>query len=149
MNLLGLAAFAFGIASGPVYGGGVLLCNEYGCRSSPYFPPPIVRVGPPVVYMPANPPEMISPRLRLPPPAGVTTAPVRPAYPPARVARPTAQSAPASPLRSRPDVPVPDPEAAEVQDGILAFCGQPDHSSEPFCVKLGDYLAKHPEARPR
>jgi hypothetical protein len=32
--------------------GAVLLCNEYGCRSSPYIPPPIVPVQPLTIYAP-------------------------------------------------------------------------------------------------
>jgi hypothetical protein len=34
---------------------GVLICTPYGCRSVPYFPPPIA-VRPPVVYRAPGPP---------------------------------------------------------------------------------------------
>ena len=44
--LVGLAALcAASAAPAPARAGGVLLCNEFGCRSSPYFPPPVVAVA--------------------------------------------------------------------------------------------------------
>lgn len=152
VNPLALIATAAWIASGPAFGGGVLLCNEYGCRSSPYFPPPIISVGPPAVYVAPNPPQMntprqmYQPRLRLWPgevaTPGYSGPPVSPAPPPARVARPYPNDAPA---RSRPDAPVPDPRADEIEGDILTFCRE--HPTEGFCTKLTDYLDKHGERR--
>lgn len=125
-----LAATTAIAAALPAHAGGVLLCNEYGCRSSPYFPPPIIAAFPPVVYMPPNPP------VRSPPPPVYRGSP--PAYPEARNApRGSPRSAP--PAERRPSA-----EENEIEDDILTFCQ--DHADEPFCGKLAGYLAKRGRA---
>ena len=145
MNLPAFIAGAILNFVPPIYGaGGVLLCNEFGCRSSPYFPPPIVSVAPPVVYMPANPP------VRRPPPPAYNGPP----GPPAQVYAPNPNGGPAvrvfppgalgprytQPRRDPP--PQRDAEAAEIEGDITAFCDA--HPDEPFCGKLGHYLRTHP-----
>jgi hypothetical protein len=133
------------IASGvPANAGAVLLCNEFGCRSSPYIPPVPVPVGPPAIYSapphggptvaygvplarsPIIPPPTSWPRLRLPdfPPEAYRAPPPPP---------PRSASA--------------DPEGKAIERDILEFCDR--HPDEPFCGKLGAFLRKHPEARPR
>src|SRR5262252_7539492 len=111
MNTFGIAAAIIAGALGggvPAFGGGVLLCNEIGCRSSPYFPPVPVPIGPPVVYSPAphggparafNPPVIygvpLAPSPVLPPP---TRRDLRlPDFPPEAYRAP-----PAPPLRADP-----------------------------------------------
>jgi hypothetical protein len=117
--------------------GGVLICNPWGCRSTPYFPPPIFIQPPPIIsdYRPAT---------RLPPPyppLGPETPPP-PAYP----------LAPERPPGLRPSYPPPypplgnPPKGAEekgIENDILAFCdAKPD---TPFCARLGEYLRSHPK----
>jgi hypothetical protein len=118
-----LAATTAIAAALPAHAGGVLLCNEYGCRSSPYFPPPIIAMFPPVVYMPPNPP-------------------VRPPPPPAYTGLPQARNAPASPPRTAPPATA---EENEIEGDILAFCR--NHADEPFCGKLHGYLERTGRAR--
>ena len=133
MNLFGVIATVAGLASGPALGGGVLICGPYGCRSSPYFPPPIVYLGPPVVS--ARPP--------------VINVPGQPSAAPARVWPERAYEPRQAPLRRAAPPPPRGPrETAEVEEGkeiegdIMAFCDR--NPEEPFCGKLGDYLRKHP-----
>lgn len=118
-----LAATTAIAAALPAHAGGVLLCNAYGCRSSPYFPPPIIAAFPPVVYMPPN-------------------RPVRPPQPPAYTAPPQARTAPASQPTAAPR---PTAEENEIEGDILAFCR--DHADEPFCGKLHGYLERTGRAR--
>jgi hypothetical protein len=147
MNLAPIiAGIVFGaLSAGPAPAGGVLLCDPWGCRSSPYFPPPIIAVQPPVVFLPPGPgplPPGVDPsRLRrdLPPP------PLRPGalYP-----SPVPQAAPPPQLSHR--LPAPPPALSkqevqdqhEIEDGIMEFC---DHSPDtPFCGRLGSWLRTHP-----
>jgi hypothetical protein len=154
------AAVAATVASiATAHAGGVLLCNEYGCRSQPYFTPPIYAVGPPAVYMPANPP---GPR-PLPPAYNGPIGPPAPVYAPGpngpvRVYPPGALGAQphANPRHaSRPDVQVPPPdgpsrkdaEADAIEQDITGFCDT--HPDEPFCGRLGEYLRKHPDRAPK
>ncbi len=176
--LVGLAALcAASAAPAPARAGGVLLCNEFGCRSSPYFPPPVVAVSPPVVYVPASPGPQRQEVFRegfgaYAMPGGIfygNRAPIDQRGPPVsfggqgRVTlAPPLAGAPAGFPRSRgPEVSRRAPVSRgatvsgdgkiqrEIEADIMAFCGAPDHVGEPFCVKLGDYLATHPEARPQ
>jgi hypothetical protein len=63
--------------------GGVLLCNEYGCRSSPYFPPVPVPTRPPAVYVPPSPGRDAPPPTSYEPPLhGYQPPPVRRGRPP-------------------------------------------------------------------
>jgi hypothetical protein len=129
--LAALAAF-----SSPAMAGGVLICNPWGCRSTPYFPPPIYIRAPFVIsdYRPA---------VRLPPP-----------YPPLGPENPPPPAYPLAPERPpglRPSYPPPypplgnPPKGAEekgIENDILAFCdAKPD---TPFCGRLGEYLRSHP-----
>jgi hypothetical protein len=110
--------------------GAVLLCNPYGCRSSPYYPPP--------VYLPA-------PRVSPPVPAQVTAPPrYRPPRGGAPISRPNVQVPP--PDDSRPE-PLPDREAKVIEGDIMVFCD--NHPDEQFCGKLGAYLRAHPESKRR
>ena len=152
MNPFALAFTFFGLATAPAWGGGVLLCNEYGCRSTPYFPPPIVAIGPPAVYMPANPPTMAVP-CRLWPGERVPGclapyqrgAPVR--LPGQDATRQRGQpNYRTSEAPRPPPVSGPDPKA-EIEADIMDFCDA--HPDERFCGKLGSYLRQHPEAAPR
>lgn len=176
--LVGLAALAAASAApAPARAGGVLLCNEYGCRSSPYFPPPVVAVSPPVVYVPASPGPQRQEVFRegfgaYAMPGGIFYGdgpPIDQRGPPMRSG--DFSRSPYSPPRQthqRAPYGLPGPEVSarspvsrgakvsgdgkvqrEIEADIMAFCGAPDHSAEPFCVKLGDYLATHPEARPQ
>ena len=104
-------------AAVPANAGGVLLCNEFGCWSSPYFPPPMDAASSPVVYMPANPPVVIPP-----PPPPTVERPRQPEPPPQR-----------------------DAASNEIEGDILAFCR--DHTDEPFCGKLTAYLERTGRAR--
>jgi hypothetical protein len=97
------------------HAGGILMCDQFHCRSVVEFPPPIV--------------------LTVPFPPVLSTQ--RPVYqappPPVRYAQPRA---------SRPDVQVPPPDShKEIEGDIMTFCdGHPD---EPFCGKLGQWLRDH------
>jgi hypothetical protein len=62
VNVFGLIALGAGLITGPAWGGGVLMCDGYHCRSTPYFPPPIIYTRPPVISTYRGPP---------PPPAAV------------------------------------------------------------------------------
>jgi hypothetical protein len=162
------------VASAPANAGGILLCNEYGCRSIVEFPLPITVAIPPVVYMAPNPPrKVIREGYRDPRGPGGSFSANRPPIdqrgPPVRfqnqgamgVAPPLADAPTGSPGRYRPEVNAQgavsrgakvssDRQAQrEIEADIQAFCGAPDHVAEPFCQKLGAYLAEHPEARPR
>lgn len=162
------------LAATPASAGGILLCNEYGCRSQPYFTPPAPVVFPPAVYMAPNPPvKVIREGYRDPRGPGASFSANRPPIdqrgPPMRfqdqgamgVAPPLADAPTGSPGRYRPEVNAQAPVSRgakvsrdrqaqrEIEADIQAFCGAPDHSAEPFCQKLGAYLAEHPEARPR
>ena len=137
-----LAATTAIAAALPGDAGGVLLCNEYGCRSSPYFPPPIVAAFPPAIYMPANPPARSLPPPYVGPPAPVYAPPVAAPRPPATLGRPVAHGAPASPPRAAPRATA---EENEIEGDILAFCR--DHADEPFCGKLHGYLERTGRAR--
>jgi hypothetical protein len=177
MNRITPIALATGlalVAATPSSAGGILLCNEFGCRSIVEFPLPITVAFPPVVYMPANPPRKVIREGRRDyrgpgasfsanrPPIDQRGPPMRfgdQGYP--SLAPPSPDAPTGSPGRSRAEVnahaPVSrgakvsrDGEAQrEIEADILTFCGAPDHSAEPFCQKLGAYLAEHPEARPR
>ena len=175
-----LATFA---AATPAAAGGVLLCNWLGCRSSPYFPPPVIVAYPPAVFMPPpgaeqafRPPPGAGPMSGyVPPPPARSGPPVRFGDPalatlagrPGRASdrtspaygRPASRApmgcfdlgcrdAKAPPLEThqRPRQPGPDAmaerEGREIEGDIRAFCdGNP---SEPFCVRLTDYLRKYP-----
>jgi hypothetical protein len=138
-----LAATTAIAAALPAHAGGVLLCNEYGCRSSPYFPPPIIAAFPPVVYMPPNSPVRPPPPPYVGPPglpAPIYAPPVAAPRPPATLGRTVIRS-PASPPRASPQATA---EENEIEGDILAFCR--DHADERFCGKLTDYLAKRGRA---
>jgi hypothetical protein len=123
------------LSAGPAPGAGVLLCDPWHCRSSPYFPPPIVPVRPPVVFLPApypplgpdypaNPPQRPQERPQDPPHVAQAPPPARSPPPPSR--HETAQQ-------------------KDIEDSIEAFCdGHPD---EQFCGKLGAWLRAHPNNR--
>ena len=137
MNIFGVIATVAGLASGPAWGGGVLVCGPYGCRSSPYFPPPIVSIGPPVVS--TRPPVINVPAAL--PAAPLVVYPQR-AYEPRRGPPPPRQAdARPRPPRESGDV----EEGREIEGDIMAFCDA--HPEEPFCGKLGAFLRKHPERR--
>jgi hypothetical protein len=177
MTRLAPIALATGLAlvtGAPASAGGILVCNEYGCRSIVEFPLPVTVAIPPVIYMPANPPrKVIREGYRDPRGPGGSfsgnRAPIEQGRPPVRFEGPPLarlephppNSPTGSPGRFRPEV---NPRAPvsrgakvsreaetqrEIEADILTFCGAPDHSAEPFCQKLGAYLAEHPEARPR
>jgi hypothetical protein len=61
------------LAATPAPAEGVLLCSPWGCRSSPYIPPPIVPVSPPVIWQASPttppPPVVVPPLPPVPPPA--------------------------------------------------------------------------------
>jgi hypothetical protein len=84
MNLAPIAGAVFGaLAATPALAGGVLMCDPWHCRSTPYFPPPIVPVGPPVIstqipYAYPPPPVVVPP-----PPPPVVVQPLPPVPPPA------------------------------------------------------------------
>jgi hypothetical protein len=62
MNLFGTIVAGLGMLAGsPALGGGVLVCDRFHCRSSPYFPPPIIYTRPPVIstYRGPPPPEFV------------------------------------------------------------------------------------------
>ena len=109
----------------PAHAGGVLLCSPYGCRSSPYFPPPIFRTGPPVVYLPPpvdhRHPVFVAPRFK----------------PAVDAPRGTPQPRTQHEARRQED----NPQAKEIEGDIMDFCDQ--HPEEKFCGKLGTYLRKH------
>jgi hypothetical protein len=130
------------IASGvPAHAGAILMCNQYGCRSSPYLPPPIVFNPPPVIYNPAphGGPAVVygvplAPSPIIPPRARCCTAEA-PAPPPPVRRTPPSRSASA------------DPEGKAIERDIMNFCDA--HPDEQFCGRLGAFLRNHPEARPR
>ena len=170
---VGLAALcAASAAPAPAQAGGVLLCSFYGCRSSPYFPPPVVAVSPPVVAIPSRSPGP-QPVFRegigaYTDPGGIfygNRAPIAQGSPPIRfehqgwpqVAPPQVDAPAGFPRAQGPEVSGRPPVSRgatvsrearvqrEIEGDILAFCqGHPDES---FCAKLTDYLAAHPEAR--
>ncbi len=190
LALAAVALAAIGAAS-PADAGGVLLCNWLGCRSSPYFPPPVVVAYPPAVFMPppgaeqafrAPPPDTYGPPPGAGPISGYGPPPPAPSGPPVRFGNrtlatlagpPGRASGPPSPAYGQPgsrapmgchDIgcretkapPIetrqraaqPGPEATaeregrEIEGDIRAFCdGNP---SEPFCIKLQDYLRRNP-----
>jgi len=140
---IGPAGFGFWIAP-PT--GAVLLCNQYGCRSSPYLPPPIIPQPPAVVYSPTTPPPPPSGSIPFHRPMAVPAlpAPTRrdlrlPDFPPQAYGRARRDPPPRPPSA--------DPEGREIERDITTFCEA--HPDEPFCVKLADFLQKHPEARPQ
>jgi hypothetical protein len=134
MNLAPLiAGIVLGaLSAGPAPGAGVLLCDPWGCRSSPYWPPVPVPVRPPVAFLPPGPgPEVYTapPQRRteaLPDPPPLSQAP-----PPPRSPRPPSRQEAA--------------QQADIEASIEAFCdGHPD---EQFCGKLGTWLRAHPNNR--
>jgi hypothetical protein len=131
------------IASGAAHAGAILMCNEWGCRSSPYLRPPIVAVQPPIFYNQA-------------PHGGPTVAygvplarspiiPPRTAWPQQR----EIYRSPPPPIRREPPPrsASADPEGKAIERDILDFCDR--HPDEQFCGRLGAFLRKHPEVRPR
>jgi hypothetical protein len=140
------ALAAVAAATTPADAGGVLLCNWLGCRSSPYFPPPVVVAYPPVVFMPPPgaeqafrpppPPPVYGP---MPPPPARSRAPVR-FQDPAAIP-PKAPPAKRTSERPSPGADRAETEGREIEGDIRAFCdGNP---SEPFCVRLTDYLRRY------
>jgi hypothetical protein len=118
--------------------GAVLLCNPFGCRSSPYIPPPPVYVPPLVIYSP-QPTQPPGPRPFYRPAPGQPGPPVAAIPPPAMPAPPPGAAAPAPP----PGLPHQDQQ--EIEASILDFCDA--HPDESFCTKLGAYLRAHPQTR--
>src|SRR5262245_25356685 len=151
-------------------GGVVLLCNEYGCRSS-FIRPPIVPTHPPVIYMPASPGPGPLPSYGVPPDVAVPGPPYRAPRPPPKPrplpphkpadkescydqnghpvepAPPDCRTSPegrsVAPREQRPQ----DAQAMQVQREIMQFCRE--HPRENFCRRLEDWLAAHPEAAPQ
>jgi hypothetical protein len=161
MRTLALGVVAAAVMVLPANAGGILMCDQFHCRSVVEFPPPIVLAIPPVIstqrYLPPPPPPVV-----VSPPVRCRLWPRQPVPPGCAMPDPPryANSAPPPARRSRPDVSVPPPEAeiapreaprdlgkAEIETDILDFCD--NHPDERFCGKLGAYLRSHPEARPR
>jgi len=143
-----VAGFLGAFPGVPAFGGGVLLCNEFGCRSSPYFPPIPIPTPPPVIYNPAphgGParayPPVVVPRAIVPIPPPTVWPQRQPDLTPSppHVGR---RSDPPPPPRERAD-----PEGKAIERDITAFCEA--HPDEGFCQRLDAFLRKHPEARPR
>ena len=100
-----------------------------GCIGMPYLPPPIY-------YRPARPLDYYPPpNLRLPDLADPYPAPVPPPPQPVQAAPPRRGGAPPK-----------DAEAQGIERDITDFCST--HPDENFCVRLNDYLERHPERRP-
>jgi hypothetical protein len=144
MNVLNAIAFGLSLVH-PA--GGVLLCNQYGCRSSPYFPPPIIYTRPPVISTYRGPPpppavafipnshgctqgvDIYPPGWdrRLPPPVGYRRNPVPcpgPTTDDLAAAQAQARGLPPPPRQamaprpSRPNVEVPPPDGVDQKSEI-------------------------------
>jgi hypothetical protein len=128
------------IASGvPAQAGAILMCNEWGCRSSPYLPPIPVPVRPLAIY---SAPPRGGPNVAYGVPlARSPIIPPHTSWPQQR----EAYRSPPPPVRRAP--PRPDAEAQAIESDIMDFCDH--HSDEPFCGKLGSYLRKHPDRAPQ
>ena len=140
-----LAAVAC-LACMPAWAGGVMLCNQFGCRSSPYFPPPIVYTPPRAVFIPNS--HGCTQGIDVYPPGWDRNLPPPPGYrrnpnpcPPVRSAEQIVEDAQRRAPAPRQPAPK-DAQAAEIEGDIMKFCD--DHPDEPFCGKLGSYLRKHP-----
>jgi hypothetical protein len=143
MKTLTTAVLAFAGSTAIANAGGILMCDEFHCRSVVEFPPPIF------LQIPALPPVLSThrPIYTLPGPAPrLRSGPIDP--PPLASVQPPPQR------RSRPDVQVPPPdaraetdaaEAKGIEDDIEGFCDKsPD---EPFCSRLGKWLREHPRVK--
>jgi len=122
--------------------GAVLWCYEYGCRSSPYLPPPVIPVRPRVI----TPPMLPVPRAPAAPVAAPVPPPVVPLDPPplAEVppGPPIAAAPPPAPVRPSPKAKFQrDPEQVDIESDIKVFCET--HQDEAMCIKLDHYLRKH------
>jgi hypothetical protein len=111
---------ALAISCTGAHAGGILMCDQFHCRSVVEFPPPIILPFPPVlstqrpVYRAPPPPLQLAPR------------------PPPRYAQ-------------QPQPPDAD-EAKGIENDIEGFCDQ--HPDEQFCSRLGKWLRDHPRGRP-
>jgi hypothetical protein len=142
------------------YAGGVVYCYPNGyCRSQPYFTPPIIPVGPPVVQQWSGVPDPKYP-LAPPFPPGMRPSIAAP-YPPLSNL-PQYQEPPSPPpvaalppphhdVRPSPPPPRNPPrktaEEKEIESSIMDFCDA--HPDEAFCGRLGAYLRKHPQVNPQ
>jgi hypothetical protein len=154
--MIGAVLGALGATPAPA--GGVLICTPFGCRSSPYFPPPIVLTRPPVIWQQASPgrPQPFPPLGPDEPPPAYPLAPpvprgLRPSYappppplgnppqwrqPPQAEAPPRVDSTPAPPSRREAQ------EQHAIEADIMQFCDA--HPDEAFCGRLGAWLRAHP-----
>ena len=127
------------IAPPPAAGGAVMYCNVYGCTSSPYFRPPIVPAGPPVVFTP--------PPLAIPPARPQVYAPAPPLDPPRPRAEPPTPPPPPHAIPPAAPTKTERREQAAIEQDIMAFCDA--HPDEQFCGRLGEWLRTHPQPKGR
>jgi hypothetical protein len=144
------------LAATPAPAGAVLLCSPYGCVSSPYFRPPIVPVGPPVIWRASPTPGRPLPYPPLGPDEPPPAYPLAPAQPPGLRPTPAPPYPPLGNPRQWQQPPqaeaLPPPQAAPspreqqeqhaIESDIMAFCDV--HQGEAFCGRLHHWLRDHP-----